>query len=53
VKLKSIIQEYQAENIYNGDKTGLFFRALSSKTLSMKSEKYRGAKPSKELLTIF
>ncbi|XP_025420185.1 tigger transposable element-derived protein 6-like isoform X1 [Sipha flava] len=38
VKLKLIIEGYEPKNIYSGDETGLFFRALPSKTLSGKSE---------------
>jgi len=40
VKLKLIIEGYEPKNIYNGDKTSLLFRALPSKTLSVKSEEY-------------
>ncbi|XP_025420186.1 tigger transposable element-derived protein 4-like isoform X2 [Sipha flava] len=32
------IYGYEPKNIYSGDETGLFFRALPSKTLSGKSE---------------
>jgi len=53
VKLKLIIEGYEPKNIYNGDKTGLFFRTLPSKTLSVKSEECKGGKLSKERLTVF
>ncbi|XP_022169931.1 tigger transposable element-derived protein 6-like [Myzus persicae] len=53
VKLKLIIEGYEPKNIYNGDETGLFFRALPSKTLSVKSEECKGGKLSKERLTVF
>ncbi|CAI6377575.1 unnamed protein product [Macrosiphum euphorbiae] len=45
VKVKLIIEGYEPKNIYNGDETGLFFRALPSKTLSVKSEECKGVKP--------
>jgi len=53
VKLKIIIEEYKPKNIYNGDKTNLFYRALPNKTLSVKSEECKGGKLSKERLTVF
>ncbi|CAI6361080.1 unnamed protein product [Macrosiphum euphorbiae] len=53
VKVKLIIEGYEPKNIYNGDETGLFFRALPSKTLSVKSEECKGGKLSKERLTVF
>lgn len=43
---------YSPENIFNADETGLFFRALPEKTLSLKGETCIGGKVSKERLTI-
>lgn len=51
--LKSIVEGYERKNIYNGHETGLFFRALPSKTLPMKSEQCKGGELSEERLTIF
>jgi len=55
VKLKLIIEEYKPKNIYDGDETGLFVRALQSKTLSVKSKECKGSndKHFKERLTVF
>jgi len=53
VKLKLIIEGYEPKNIYNGDEMGLFFRALPSKTLSVKSEECKVVKLSEERLTVF
>ena len=48
-----IYEGYEHRNIYKCDEKGLFFRALPSKTLSMKYELCKGGKFSKERLTIF
>lgn len=50
--LSSILANYEAEDIYNADESGLFFRALPDKTMALKSEKCVGGKFSKERLTI-
>lgn len=50
--LSSILAQYRAEDIYNADESGLFFRALPTKTLAFKSDKCTGGKLSKERLTI-
>ncbi|XP_046409106.1 tigger transposable element-derived protein 6-like [Ischnura elegans] len=47
------IKDYQPCDIYNGDVTGMYFRALLSKTLCVKGENCKGGKHSKERLTIF
>ncbi|XP_046395204.1 tigger transposable element-derived protein 6-like [Ischnura elegans] len=47
------IKDYQPCDIYNGDETGMYFRALLSKTLCVKGENCKGGKHSKERLTIF
>ena len=53
VKLPSIIQGYEPENIANGDETGLFFCVLPNKSLCLKGEKCLGGKLCKERLTLF
>lgn len=51
-KLPVLLQGYREEDIFNADESGLFFRALPNKTLSLKHEKCKGGKLSKERLTI-
>lgn len=51
-KLPSLIRGYSPSNIYNADETGLFFRALPNKTLTLKNEKCIGGKLPKERVTI-
>jgi hypothetical protein len=51
-KLSDIIEGYSARDIYNMDETGLFFRALPDKTLSVKGEDCKGGKKSKERITL-
>lgn len=52
-KLQSLISNYAPQDIYNGDETGLFFRALPTKSLTLRGEKCVGGKMSKERLTVF
>jgi hypothetical protein len=47
-----LISPYQHKNIYNVDETGLFFRALPTKSLTVKEEKCTRGKMSKERLTV-
>jgi hypothetical protein len=49
-KLPEIIQGYEPKNIAN--ETGLFFRALPSKTMTLKKDKCIGGKQTKERLTV-
>jgi hypothetical protein len=51
-KLSSIMDGYEPKDIANGDETGLFFRALSSKTLCLKGERCSGGELCKERLTV-
>jgi predicted DNA-binding protein YlxM (UPF0122 family) len=51
-KVPTLLRGYSPQNVYNADKTGLFFRALPDKTLALKSEKCTGGKMSKERLTV-
>lgn len=50
-KVPLLIKDYQPKDIYNADETGLFFRMLPDKTLSLKGEKCVGGKLSKERVT--
>lgn len=43
---------YSDQEIFNMDKTSLFFHLTSNKTLNFKSEKYVSGKLSKECLTV-
>lgn len=52
-KLEFLIEGYDQKDIFNGDESGLFFRAFPSKTLALKGEKCVGGKISKERLTVF
>jgi hypothetical protein len=47
-----LISPYEPKNIYNADKTGLFFRVSPTKSLAVKGEKCIGGKTSKERLTV-
>ena len=49
--LPTIISNYKLEDIFNADEIGLFYQALPSKTLHLKSEKCVGGKHSKTRLT--
>jgi hypothetical protein len=43
-KLCSVTDGYDPKCIANGDETGLFFRALTRKTMCLKDERYSGNK---------
>lgn len=49
----TIREQYQDEDIFNGDETGLFFKMSPNATLKFKNEKCVGGKMSKERLTVF
>jgi hypothetical protein len=51
-RLKDLCKGYKHEDTYNMDETGLFWRALPKKSLTMKDEKSKGGKQSKERITI-
>ena len=46
-RIPSIIDGYALEDIYNCDETGLFYRALPDRTLSIKGQHCQGGKRSK------
>ena len=52
VKLPSLINGYLPRDIYNADETGLYFKALPNKTMTLKNEKCTGGKLSRERITI-
>lgn len=47
---KDLIQRYRAEDIFNADETGLFYRCLPNKTYDLKSMKCSGGKVSKGIM---
>ncbi|MEW8546499.1 MAG: transposase, partial [Candidatus Thiodiazotropha sp.] len=49
--LSVILKEYQPDDIYNADETGLFFRLMPDKTLEFKNVDCHGGKQSKERIT--
>ena len=51
-KLKQILQKYRAEDVFNIDESGLFFKCLPDSTLCFKNEKCLGGKRSKERVTV-
>ena len=46
--LPTILSQYELGDIYNADEFGLFYKALPSQSLQLKSEKCTGDKYSKE-----
>jgi hypothetical protein len=51
-KIGKIVEGYKAEDIFNVDETGLFFKALPDKTLAPKGEACKGGKLAKERITV-
>lgn len=51
-KLKELIKDYNAKDIFNTDETGLFYKCLPDRTLCFKSKKCNGGKHSKERITL-
>jgi hypothetical protein len=51
-KLLEFISPYESKNIYNAYETGLFFRTLPTKSLTVKREKCTGGKMPKERLSV-
>lgn len=51
-QLKTIIEGYEPQNVYNLDETALFYRLLPSKTFAFKDESRHGIKKSKVRVTL-
>ncbi|PFX11437.1 tigger transposable element-derived protein 6-like [Stylophora pistillata] len=51
-RLETILEGYALEDIYNADETGVFFRALPTKSLVLRGEQCSGGKKSKDRLTL-
>lgn len=50
--LRDIINGYTADNIFNADETGLFYKCLPDKTFTFKNSDCQGGKMSKDRTTI-
>ncbi|XP_049315732.1 tigger transposable element-derived protein 4-like [Bactrocera dorsalis] len=50
--LPRLIENYNANDIFNADETGLFFKCLPNKTLTFKTEQWFGGKQSRERITV-
>ena len=50
-KLPEIVKGYEAQNIYNMDESGIFYRAMPRRTLTVKKEACKGGKQAKERIT--
>ncbi|GFS99635.1 tigger transposable element-derived protein 4 [Trichonephila clavipes] len=50
--LSDLMKEHEPRDIFNTDKTRLFFKCLPEKTFTFRKEKCHGGKHSKERLTI-
>ena len=50
-KLPALLENYQPNDIYNADETGIFYRATPDKSLAHKSEKLAGGKKSMDRIT--
>ena len=51
-RLPEIVKGYELKDIWNADETGLFWRALSDKSLSVKKGKCKGGKHAKQRITV-
>ena len=51
-RLESVCNGYQLRDIFNADETGLFYRALPTKSMSVKGEEAKGGRKSKERITV-
>lgn len=50
--LPTLISQYDKNDIFNADETGVFFKCLPNKTLAFKGQKCYGGKNSKERITL-
>ena len=51
-KLPSLLDEFRPEDIFNADETGLFWKCLPNKLLTLKGETCSGGKRSKDRITV-
>lgn len=50
-QLHMLIEDYNMDDIYNADETGMFYKAIPTKSLVMRDESCKGTKVSKDRLT--
>ena len=51
-RIKELCKGYDQRDIWNMNKTGCFFKALSAKGLAQKGKKTKGGKKSKQRITV-
>lgn len=51
-RIPEIVGDYALDDVFNCDETGLYFRALPDKTLSVKGTSSKGTKVSKDRITV-
>ena len=51
-RLKTLCEGYALKDIFNADKTGLFYRALPTRSLVVKRDEAKGGKKSKDRITV-
>ncbi|GBL95746.1 Tigger transposable element-derived protein 4 [Araneus ventricosus] len=51
-ELPSLLKGYKADDVFNGDETGLFFQCLPNKTEAFENEECHGGKQSKLCVTM-
>ena len=51
-KLPSLLQEFNAMDIFTADETGMFFKLLPDRTYIFKGDNCQGGKRSKEQITL-
>lgn len=51
-RMKILMEGYNAEDVWNEDETGCFYRALPDKTLAERKKECKGGKKAKERLTV-
>ena len=52
VRLQDLTSGYALEDIYNADKTGLYYRALPERSMVIRGDPRKGIKTSKERVTV-
>ena len=51
-RIPKLVHKYDAKDIFNCNETGLFFKSLPGKSLTLEKEECKGGKKSKERCTI-
>ncbi|UYV84826.1 TIGD6 [Cordylochernes scorpioides] len=50
--IPSLLAKYSPQDIFNADETGLFYKLLPNQTMTIRGEKCKGGKKSKERITV-